>query len=92
MRPKRGMRGSTAFAAKELRLKKEEDNNNYEKKNYIAKNKKEDPSHYFRMMKDLTLLGYFTSEIGCTQARRYVETPGKFEGCVPYTKGDKAWA
>ncbi len=53
---------------------------------------REDPNHYFRMMKELTLLGYFTSEIGCKQARRYVETPGKFEGCVPYTKGDKAWA
>ena len=53
---------------------------------------RENPSHYFTMMKELTLLGYFTSEIGCTQARRYVETPGKFEGCVPYAKGDKAWA
>ena len=26
------------------------------------------PAHYFRMMKELALLGYFTSEIGCTQA------------------------
>jgi hypothetical protein len=50
------------------------------------------PNYYFTMLKELTLLGYFTSEIGCTQARRYVETPGKFEGCVPYAKGDKAWA
>ena len=53
---------------------------------------RENPNYYFTMMKELTLLGYFTSEIGCTEARRYVETPGKFEGCVPYTKGDKAWA
>lgn len=47
---------------------------------------------YFRLMKELTLLGYFTSEIGCTQARRYVETPGRYEGCIPYKKGDRAWA
>ena len=53
---------------------------------------RENPNYYFILMKQLTLLGYFTSEIGCTQARRYVETPGKFEGCVPYAKGDKAWA
>ena len=53
---------------------------------------RENPSYYFTMMKELTLLGYFTSEIGCTQAKRYVETPGKFEGCIPYAKGDKAWA
>lgn len=63
-----------------------------EQKEYQKTKKKEDPSHYFRMMKELTLLGYFTSEIGCTQARRYKETPGKFDGCVPYTKGEKAWA
>lgn len=53
--------------------------------------KEGEPKHYFRLMKELTLLGYFTSEIGCTQARRYVETPGKFEACVPYKKGDRAW-
>lgn len=63
-----------------------------EQKEYMKNKKKEDPSHYFRMMKELTLLGYFTSEIGCTQARRYVETPGRYDGCVPYKKGDKAWA
>jgi hypothetical protein len=47
---------------------------------------------YFRMLKELTLLGYFTSEIGYTQAMRYVETPGRFDPCVPYTPGEKAWA
>jgi len=48
--------------------------------------------HYFRLIKELTLLGYFTSEIGCTQALRYVETPGRFDPSVTYTAGDKAWA
>jgi hypothetical protein len=51
-----------------------------------------DRPHYFRMIKELTLLGYFTSEIGYTQAMRYVETPGRFEPCITYTVGDKAWA
>jgi len=51
-----------------------------------------DRPHYFRMIKELTLLGYFTSEIGCTQAQRYAETPGRFEPCITYTVGDKAWA
>jgi hypothetical protein len=50
------------------------------------------PPHYFRMMKELSLLGYFTSEIGYTKAMRYQETPGRFDPCVPYTKGDPAWA
>jgi len=50
------------------------------------------PNHYFRMMKELTLLGYFTSEIGATKALRYVAIPGRYDGDVPYKKGDKAWA
>lgn len=52
----------------------------------------ERPIHYFRMMKELALLGYFTSQIGCTQAQRYVETPGRFDACLPYRAGDPAWA
>jgi hypothetical protein len=52
----------------------------------------ETPNHYFRMIKELTLLGYFTSEIGATKALRYIAVPGRFDGCVPYKKGDKAWA
>jgi len=50
------------------------------------------PAHYFRMMKELALLGYFTSEVGCKQALRYVETPGRFDPCIPYTPGEPAWA
>lgn len=63
-----------------------------EAKDYMASKKKEDPKHYFRMMKELTLLGYFTSEPGATQALRYVAVPGKYEGCIAYKKGDRAWA
>jgi hypothetical protein len=51
-----------------------------------------EPAHYFRMMKQLALLGYFTSEIGCTQAMRYVETPGRFDPCISYSPGEPAWA
>ena len=47
--------------------------------------------HYFRLMKELTLLGYFSSEIGCTQALRYVEAPGAYRGDVPYRPGERAW-
>ena len=50
------------------------------------------PAHYFRMMKELALLGYFTSEIGATQALRYVEAPGRYDPCVPYTPGEREWA
>ncbi|HEX2693461.1 MAG TPA: gluconate 2-dehydrogenase subunit 3 family protein [Gemmatimonadaceae bacterium] len=48
--------------------------------------------HPFRLIKELALLGYFTSEIGCTQALRYAETPGRYDPCAPYKPGEKAWA
>jgi hypothetical protein len=63
-----------------------------EQKAYMDARERGAPAHYFRLMKELTLLGYFTSEIGCTQAMRYAETPGGFEPCVPYRPGETAWA
>jgi hypothetical protein len=63
-----------------------------EQKAFQEKKAKDDPSHYFRMMKELTLLGYFTSKEGATQALRYQPVPGKYDGNFPYKKGDKAWA
>ena len=63
-----------------------------ELKAFNKSRKPEDANHYFGLMKQLTLLGYFTSEIGCTQALQYVAVPGRYEGCIPYNKGDKAWA
>jgi hypothetical protein len=65
---------------------------NKELKAYNDAKKEGDPNHYFGLMKQLTLLGFFTSEVGATQALRYVAVPGKYEGCIPYAKGDKAWA
>ncbi len=63
-----------------------------EQKAYQASKKQEEPNHYFRMMKELTMLGYFTSEVGATKALRYLPVPGKYDGNYPYKKGDKAWA
>ena len=52
----------------------------------------DEPPHFFRMMKELALLGYFTSEIGCTKALRYSEAPGRFDPCAPHLPGDRSWA
>ena len=63
-----------------------------EQKAYMKDKKPDDPNHYFRMLKELSLLGFFTSEVGATKALRYVQVPGKYDGDYPYKKGDKAWA
>lgn len=52
--------------------------------------KEEEPDHYFSMIKQLTVWGYFTSEPGATKALRYVPIPGRYDGCIDYT-GEPAW-
>ena len=52
----------------------------------------EGPIHYYVMMKQLTIWGYFSSEIGSKEALRFNPIPGRFEGCIPYVSGEKAWA
>lgn len=46
----------------------------------------------FTLIKQLTLLGFFTSEVGATQVLRYVAIPGRYDGCVPYEPGQPTWA
>ena len=43
-------------------------------------------------VKELTLLGFFTSAPGATQVLQYKAVPGPFKGCVPLTEVGKAWA
>ncbi|WP_296704415.1 gluconate 2-dehydrogenase subunit 3 family protein [Algoriphagus sp.] len=50
-----------------------------------------DTPHFFTMMKELCIWGYFTSEPGATKALRYNPIPGRYDGCLPY-EGENAWA
>jgi len=63
-----------------------------EAKDYQKSKKDGEPSHYFTMMKQLTLLGFFTSKPGANDALRHIAVPGKYDGNYPYKKGDRAWA
>lgn len=48
---------------------------------------------FFQMIRSMTLLGYFTSELGATQALAHDPVPGSYEGCIPVDKyGGKTWA
>lgn len=46
------------------------------------------------MMKELTLLGFFTSQVGTTQVLQYEAVPGGFQACVPVAEAGngKTWA
>lgn len=50
------------------------------------------PSHTYSMIKQLTLFGFFTSKTGMTETLAYLPIPGRYDGNVPYVKGQKAWA
>ncbi|ODS85395.1 MAG: hypothetical protein ABS46_02035 [Cytophagaceae bacterium SCN 52-12] len=54
---------------------------------YMAGKKSGDPVHYFRMFKELTLAGYFTSEAGATKFLKYNPAPGRYDGCT----SEKPW-
>ena len=47
---------------------------------------------FFRTMKELTLIGYYTSEAGATRELKHAAVPGRFEGCVPFAQIGRAWA
>jgi hypothetical protein len=41
---------------------------------------------FFEHCRQLVLLGYYTSEIGCKQERVYVPVPGRYDGKYPYAE------
>lgn len=57
-----------------------------------AKESKPATPYFFAIARDLTLLGYFTSEIGATKACAYLDIPGRYDGCVDLKPGQKVWA
>lgn len=47
---------------------------------------------FILQVKELTILGFFTSKPGATQVLQYSPVPGPYKGCVPYAEVGKAWA
>jgi hypothetical protein len=45
-------------------------------------------------MKELTLLGFFTSAVGSTQILQYLPVPGRLQACIPLSEAGngKTWA
>ena len=47
---------------------------------------------FFRTLKELTLVGYYTSEIGATRELHHAPVPGRYDGCVPLDRIGRTWA
>ena len=68
--------------------------NDKEKIEFVSKMTRDNQwNSFFSLMKNITVLGYFNSEVGATMAGNYDKIPGKYEGCIPINKyGGKVWA
>jgi len=47
--------------------------------------------HYFTMLKQLAIFGFFTSKVGATEVLQYVAVPGRYDGDLAYIPGTPAW-
>lgn len=84
--------GFAALAAdQQIALMRTYDREAYEQNRRNAGNPDADP-HFFRLMKELTTVGYFTTEYGATKYLNYAQTPGPYRPDVPYSELGKAWA
>jgi gluconate 2-dehydrogenase gamma chain len=59
-----------------------------------AVNSEDEERPFILTMKELTMLGFFTSEVGATQVLQYNPVPGSYNGCVPLSEAGngKTWA
>ena len=47
---------------------------------------------FFVTLKEYTIEGYFTSQLGATQSLNYVPIPARYEPCLPLEQGQVSWA
>ena len=48
--------------------------------------------YFFPLLREYTVRGYCTSELGASKGLSYLPIPGRFQGCIPTTPGQRAWA
>jgi hypothetical protein len=92
----RAMRGHAApflrcSAADQVALLTTVDAEAYPPKELPAKAEPQSSGWFFRRMKELTLLGYYTSELGATKELR-VSPMGAYDGDVPYHTLGRGWS
>lgn len=58
----------------------------------VAGSPEREGTTFFLRMKELTMMGFFTSEPGATQVLRYEKVPGRYDGCIPFEEVGRTWA
>nr|WP_159931264.1 gluconate 2-dehydrogenase subunit 3 family protein [Oceanicoccus sp. KOV_DT_Chl] len=57
----------------------------------LMPNLKEDRQAFFPKLKELVVVGYYTSEIGATEELRYNPMPMTYKGDIPVTEDTRNW-
>jgi hypothetical protein len=47
---------------------------------------------FFFLLREYTVRGYCTSQLGASNGLAYLAIPGSFHGCIPMAPGQRAWA
>jgi gluconate 2-dehydrogenase gamma chain len=47
---------------------------------------------FFEKFRQLVITGYFTSDIGITQERKYLPVPGRYDGAYPYSQVNRVFS
>ncbi len=63
-----------------------------QKNSEAIENERAEGPQFFLIFKELTMVGFFTSEVGATQVLRYEAVPGIYEGCIPFENVGRTWA
>jgi gluconate 2-dehydrogenase gamma chain len=74
----------------QVKLMTEYDRLAYDQNRRVAADPKQ-PPHFFRLVKELTIVGFCTSEQGATKFLKYAAVPGPYRGDIPYSEVGKAW-
>jgi gluconate 2-dehydrogenase gamma chain len=59
----------------------------------LERQENDSPARSFALwLKELTVLGYYTSEIGASQELHYLAIPGSYSSCIDFKEGMRTWA
>jgi gluconate 2-dehydrogenase gamma chain len=47
---------------------------------------------FFDKFRQLVITGYFTSDVGITQERKYLPVPGRYDGAYPYSEVNRVFS
>ena len=80
------------FGKKFTALSDEQKDELLKKYDQAAYTKTTGEDHFFKTMKELTILGYFTSEQVGEQVMSYDPIPDTYDGCISWEEGKPDWS